>query len=272
MIQKLESALGARLFERDTRNVTLTPEGELFAEVARTLIEDIDSAFSNMNDYVMQRKGRVAIAALPSLAAGHLPAVIAEYTSMHHGITIELFDVLSDQCLNLLRQGKVDFALTAPQPALTEFDTFPLCSDPFYLVCRSDHRLAKKRWIQPRDLAGCDLIPLARSTSVRQHVDVILHEVDVKFSSMQVEHLATAAGLIEHGLGVTIVPELTLFQFRNMNLVAIPLKDADQTRPIMLVRAKDRSLSIAARSMLDLIKERLKHIGRYRASIPESPF
>lgn len=270
MIQKLESALGARLFERDTRNVTLTPEGELFVEVAQALIEDIDSAFSNMNDYVMQRKGRVAIAALPSLSAGHLPAVIAEYSAMHHGITIELFDALSDQCLNLLRHGKVDFALTAPQPALTEFDTFSLCSDPFYLVCHSDHRLAKKRWIQPLDLAGCDLIQLARSTSVRQHVDVILHAVDVKISSMQVEHLATAAGLIEHGLGVTIVPELTLFQFRNMNLVAIPLKDTDQIRPIMLVKAKDKALSIAAQSMLDLIRERLKNIGRQRAFIPES--
>lgn len=269
MIQKLETALGARLFERDTRNVTLTPEGELFVEIARTLIADIDSAFSNMDDYVMQRKGRVAVAALPSLAAGHLPAVIAEYSGLHEGITIELFDALSDQCLNLLRQGKVDFALTAPQPALTEFDISPLCSDPFYLVCRNDHRLAKKRWIQPKDLVGCDLIPLARSTSVRQHVDVILHGVDVRVSSMQVEHLATAAGLIEHGLGITIVPELTLFQFRNMNLVAIPMKNGDQTRPIMLVRAKGRSLSIAAQSLLILIKERLRHIGRHRATIPE---
>lgn len=269
MIRKLESAVGARLFERDTRNVTLTPEGELFAEVARTLLDDIDSAFSNMHDYIAQRKGRIAIAALPSLAAGHLPAVIAEYRALHPGITVELFDLLSDQCLNLLRQGKADFALTAPQPELTEFDTFSLCSDPFYLVCRRDHPLAKKRQVRLADLAGCELIQLAGSTSVRQHADVMLHGVDVKFSSMQVEHLATAAGLIEHGLGVTIVPGLTLFQFRHMNLVAVPLKDVAQVRPLMLVKAKGRSLSIAAESMLELIKARLRHIGKRGTSLEE---
>src|SRR5437879_13890343 len=98
IIQKLETAVGARLFERDTRNVTLTPEGELFVEVARSLVTDIESAFSDMTDYVARRKGRVAIAALPSLAAGWLPSVIAEYRRRYPGITIALFDALSDPC------------------------------------------------------------------------------------------------------------------------------------------------------------------------------
>src|SRR4051812_11037969 len=48
MIRKLEAAVGARLFERSTRKVTLTPEGELFAQVARNLIQEIDAAFDDM--------------------------------------------------------------------------------------------------------------------------------------------------------------------------------------------------------------------------------
>jgi LysR family carnitine catabolism transcriptional activator len=46
VIQKLEAAAGAQLVERDTRNVKLTPEGEIFADVARSLLADIESAFS----------------------------------------------------------------------------------------------------------------------------------------------------------------------------------------------------------------------------------
>lgn len=56
MIQKLESAVGTKLFERDTRKVTLTPEGELFAEVARSLISEIETAFDDMSDYVARRR------------------------------------------------------------------------------------------------------------------------------------------------------------------------------------------------------------------------
>ncbi|MFL9925218.1 LysR family transcriptional regulator [Herbaspirillum lusitanum] len=253
MIQKLEAAAGARLFERDTRNVTLTPEGELFVEVARQLVADIESAFSNMSDYVARRKGRVTIAALPSLAAGWLPPVLAEYRTLYPGVTLELFDAISDHCLDYLRQGKADIALTAPGPNLLEFDTQPLCSDPFYLVCRSDHKLARKRVIRLPQLAGCELIHLARSTSVRQHLDALLYPGGMLHTGFEVEHLATVAGLIESGLGVSVVPELTLFQFRLPNLVAIPLDAAELVRPLLVVTPKERSLSIAAQGLLELI-------------------
>ncbi len=256
MIQKLEAAAGARLFVRDTRNVMLTPEGELFVEVARQLMSDIEAAFSDMSDYVARRKGRVSIAALPSLAAGWLPPVIATYREQHPGVTVELFDAISDHCLNYLRQGKADIALTAPGPNLMEFDTQPLCEDPFYLVCRRDHKLAKKRMIRVDQLAGCELIHLARSTSVRQHLDTLLLPAGVVNTGLEVEHLATVAGLIESGLGVSLVPELTLFQFRHPNLVAIPLNAPDLVRPLLIVKARERSLSIAAQGLLELIQEK----------------
>lgn len=256
MIQKLEAAAGAKLFERDTRNVTLTPEGELFVEVARQLVADIESAFSNMSDYVARRKGKVGIAALPSLAAGWLPPVLADYRQRYPGVSLELFDAISDQCLDLLRQGKADIALTAPGASLGEFDTRPLRSDSFYLVCRRDHKLAKKRVIKIAQLAGCELIHLARSTSVRQHVESMLHPSGTINTGLEVEHLATVAALIESGLGVSVVPELTLFQFRLPNLIAIPLDAPQLVRPLLIVTHKERSLSVAAQGLLELIEHK----------------
>ncbi|MDT0355913.1 LysR substrate-binding domain-containing protein [Herbaspirillum huttiense F1] len=254
MIQKLETATGARLFERDTRNVSLTPEGEVFVEVARQLVADMEAALADMNDYVARRKGRVAIAALPSLAAGWLPPVLAAYRQRHPGVAVELFDAISDQCLDLLRQGKADIALTAPGPNLLEFTTQPLCADPFYLVCRKDHALAGKRRVKVAQLAGCEMIHLARSTSVRQHLDAVLRPGAVIHTGLEVEHLATLAALIESGLGVSVVPELTLFQFRLPNLVAIPVDAPELVRPLLIVTPKERSLSIAAQGLLDLIQ------------------
>ncbi|UIN23606.1 LysR family transcriptional regulator [Herbaspirillum frisingense] len=256
MIQKLEAAAGARLFERDTRNVTLTPEGELFVQVARQLVHDIEAAFADMSDYVARRKGRVAIAALPSLAAGWLPPVLAQYRRRYPGVMLELFDAISDHCLDLLRQGKADIALTAPGPNLLEFDTRPLYSDPFYLVCRRDHKLAGKRRIKVVQLAGCEMIHLARSTSVRQHLDAALRPGAVIHTGLEVEHLATVAALIESGLGVSVVPELTLFQFRLPELVAIPLDAPDLVRPLLIVTPKGRSLSIAAQGLMELVEEK----------------
>jgi LysR family carnitine catabolism transcriptional activator len=261
MIQKLESTVGTKLFERDNRKVTLTPEGELFAEVARSLITEIESAFDNMSDYVARRRGRVSIAALPSLAANALPAVIRTYKGLYPGVKVTLQDSLSDQCLALLRQGKVDFVLTAPGPSFVEFDSKVLCSDPFYVVCRRDHSLASNRSLTVCDLAGQEMIHLVESSSVRQHVDLLLSDVQTVHSGFEVEHLATVAGLVEQGLGIAVVPELTLFQFRQLDLVAIPLQPHGLVRPILIVKRKDQALSIAARAMLELIEQRIGTTG-----------
>jgi len=264
MIRKLEEAVGTRLFERDTRNVTLTPEGELFSEVARSLILDIESAFDDMADYAARKRGRVAIAALPSLAARALPAVIAEYRRLYPGVTVTLHDALSDQCLSLLRQRKADLVLTAPGANFTEFESRVLVSDPFYLVCRTDHPLARQRHVKTSDLAGQEIVHFAKSSSVRQYVDILLRDIQTVHSGFEVEHLATVAGLVEQGLGVSLVPALTLFQFRQLDLAAIPLASQDQVRPILVVKRKDETLSIAAQGMLELIE---RQIGRARTHV-----
>lgn len=264
MIQKLESVVGTKLFERDTRKVMLTPEGELFAEAARSLIGEIESAFDDMSDYVARRRGRVSIAALPSLAANGLPAVIAEYRSLYPGVKVSLHDALSDQCLSLLRQGKVDLVLTAPGSNFVEFESRTLCSDPFYVVCRRDHPLAKKRVVQVHELAGHEIIHLAKSSSVRQHVEILLRNTQAVHSGFEVEHLATVAGLVKQGLGISLVPELTLFQFRQLDLVAVPLHSKNLVRPILIVQRKDQSLSIASQAMLELIEKRIGQGGAPR--------
>lgn len=268
MIQKLESTVGAKLFERHTRNVTLTPEGHLFANVARSLLSEIESAFDDMADYAARRRGRVAIAALPSLAASCLPAVVAEYRNSHPGITVTLHDALSDQCLSLLCQEKADLVLTAPGPNFTEFEVKTLCSNPFYLVCRKDHRLARKRLVELAALEGEQMIHLVKSSSVRQHVEVLLRDVPTIHSGFELEHLATVAGLVEHGLGITVVPKLTLFQFRGLDLVAIPLDARHMERPILIARRKDQALSIAAQAMLELVEKRIGPSGMPRKIRP----
>lgn len=257
LIRRLEKEAGTPLFNRNTRNVTLTLEGELFAERARRLLADIESSFTDLKDRAACRKGRVAVAALPSLAADMLPKLLAAYRKRFPGVALELFDALSDRCLEYVRQGRVDFALTAPGSRLAEFDSRLLFADPFYLVCARDHPLGSKRRVQLRDLAGHDLIDLARTSSVRQHLEPVLSGMAISHSGIEVEFLATVAGLVASGLGISLVPELTLFQFRRRELVAIPVDAPDMVRPILVVQRKGLTLSPPAARLLEMIEESL---------------
>ncbi|MGJ7613515.1 MULTISPECIES: LysR family transcriptional regulator [unclassified Variovorax] len=261
LIRTLEDAVGTRLFDRDTRSVQLTPEGQLFEGSARRLLDDMGSAMSDLADHVERRKGRVRVAALPSLAAGWLPAVFAEFMQAWPGIRIDLDDALSDACIALVRSGQADFALAASGAgaggaAGSDLRARKLCSDRFHLVCRADHPLAQEPRLTVKKIAPCPFIQMARNSSVRQALDVALHPQRLN-AVFEVEHLATVMGLVEAGLGVSVVPALTLFHFQRETLVTRPLPVAALTRTLYLVQRREGSLSVAAQTLHDLIVQRL---------------
>ncbi|CAG2153491.1 LysR family transcriptional regulator [Cupriavidus plantarum] len=255
LVQTLEEQAGIRLFERTTRHVELSADGRRFEEVARRLLDDFEAAFADLRDHAERRKGRVAIAALPSLAAGDLPPLMAAFHAKYPGIALELHDQLADGCIDLVRRGQADFAL-APAPAQdADLRIEPLVHDNFHLVCRADHPLARKRRIAPQALAGLPFIQLSRTSSVRQHLDAALHPLRLN-GVMEVEHLATVAALVEAGLGISVVPALALFQFRRETLAIRPMQMPQLVRDICLVRLRERGDSSAAAAMIDMLRQK----------------
>ena len=254
LIRNIEEGLGARLFDRSTRNVQLTPDGDLFEASARRVLRDLEGMADDFREHAQRHKGRVSIAALPSLAAGWLPAVLARYHEQAPGIELSLFDALSDACLALVRGGQADLALASAGPDEADLATEKLCRDRFHLVCRRDHPLARKRRIRIEDLAAYPFVHLSRRSSVRQYLEAAFHPRQMR-SVLELEHLASVAGMVEAGLGITVVPELTLFHFRRPTLVVRPLPLPGLVRSIFIVTPEGRSLSAAAQALCDLMLE-----------------
>lgn len=255
MIRALEDAVGTRLFHRDTRNVTLTAEGELFASGAVRLLRDFENTMSDLGEHAARRKGRVALAALPALAAGWLPDVLAAFHRQHPGIELDIADALSEDCVDRVRSGVADFALAAIRATAPELRTDLFCADRFHLVCRSDHPLARKRRVGFADIAGEPFVHLARTSSVRQHIEAAVWPVPLN-RVMELEQLSTVAGMVRAGLGVTVVPMLTLFHFAHPDLVTKPLSGSTLKREIFLIRPRDRGLSVAAQALCDFVVAR----------------
>ena len=254
-IARIERTAGVALFERSTRHVTLTPEGELFAEEVRRIQQDLQHALSHLHALATRQVGKVAVAALPSVAAMWMPQVIARYRTEHPNIRIELFDALAGGGLALLREGRVDLAITAGGD-LREFDVQELKRERFLLVCPPTHRLAGKRSVALADLQGEEIVHLARGSSVRQHLEAA--GVAAETGALEVEHLATVAALVAQGLGVSVVPELTLFHFERAGLASVPVRDRELRRPILLARRKGKALSVAARAMVGEIEREVR--------------
>ena len=259
LIQALENSLGTRLFTRSTRRVELTAAGHVFKESATRLLAEFELLDLEMKDHVHKRKGRVAVAALPSLMAGWLPVVLKEFRDAYPGITTEIWDTLSDECLTLVRSGRADFALCAAGAEMAGLSAEPLTTDAFFVVMHRDHPLARKRSIVAADLVNQPFIHLAHTTSVRQHLDAALHPVGLN-GVMEAAHLATVASLVANQVGISVIPFLALFQFTSADIVVRPLREPKIVRTIYVVTARDKPLSIAADTLLALLKKRRARI------------
>ncbi len=258
LIKGLEETAGARLFDRSTRHVALTSAGEVINGSARRLLVDMELTMADLDDHVAKRRGRVAIAALPSLAAGWLPPILARFAADHPGIELALNDALLDACLDSVMRGDSDFAVAARRADMTDLDSDFLHADRFYVVCRTDHPLASMGKVRLSDVAQWPMIQMARHSSVRQHLDAATQGVGLR-PVLEVEHLATVTGLVAAGMGVSIVPAMTLFHFRRSTLAIVPLAGRALTRSLYLVKRRGRTLPPAAEALYAmLMAERAK--------------
>lgn len=253
MIGRLEEQVGARLFDRDTRNVSLTPEGEVFSQGARRIAAEMKSTLAELRDRAERRTGRVSVAAPPSLAAEWLPERMARLRGLHPGIELRLFDEISDRCLDMIQRGEVDFGLNA-QPGLElGLEAELLFHERSYVVCREGDALTRKKSLALRDLRGQPFIHTVRAGSLWQHLQPLVQAAGVRDTGLEVTQLGTLAGLVAAGFGISVVPQFALQLCRRPGVVAVPLSAANASRPIYVVRRRGRSLSVAAGAFFDML-------------------
>lgn len=252
-VRKLEDAIGTRLFDRDTRNVTLTPAGAELLSVADDLLNDFDFALDRVRDYLGGKRGRIAIAAAPSVAAGFLPEVIAKFQRLYPGIALQVHDTFSERCIEMLRNGKVDLALGPEKridPTLLHRDLF---RDHLVLFCRSDHPLAKRRTVTWRQVASCDCISIRGPSSMRVLVDAAFARTSAKLRpAFEVEFVSSAIGLVTSGLAVVVLPHLMIKQVNLTSVVCRRITGPEIHRDICAITLKSRSLAPAGEAFIQV--------------------
>ncbi|SCK43479.1 DNA-binding transcriptional regulator, LysR family [Variovorax sp. HW608] len=260
MISRLEERVGMQLFNRDARSVTPTDEGRRFAETARRITADLDRAIADLRDIATLQAGQVALAVVPSLAVVWLPQVLQQFHQRHPAVRLQLHDQSSVRCLELVRQGVVDFALNSQPGTPHEMDAELLFEESLYLVCPPNHPLARETQVTARSLTGLPLLHtqgtdnmLVRTGKGMRGARRALYEAGAVDSGFEVASLATLAGLVASGLGACLAPESALPQFSLLPTRAVRISPRMMTRPIYFVHQKGRTLSHAARGMRELL-------------------
>lgn len=256
MVAELESQLGFALFERTTRRVEPNDAAREFLGFAVDVAATMRSAARSVAELADLKRGRIGIAASPMMIYGLLAGTIAAYRRQHPGIHFDLHELSTDEAVDSVRTGQVDFGLGAMDAEPPGLETEVVFRDRMFVAMPRGHALARRRVLRWRDLARWDHISLRPLYSVRRTLDAIVAQDGVALpSSIEAGTLTATLGLVRAGAGITVLPGYAARVAEEWGIQVVAIHDlAPAVHQISVLRRRGAQLSLAARNFLEVLR------------------
>ena len=253
-ILKLESELGARLFDRLSRSVRLTEVGKTFLPRARAVLRELESARGDVVESKDSVSGHVTVGVIPTVAPYFLPPVLAAFSRRFAESAVMVVEEITPVLLERLRAGTIDIAVLALPVRGHEFDALPLLSEPLFAALPKKHALARRTSITLRDLRKEPFLLLRDGHCFRENAvaacDRARISPQVVFESGQFSSLLALVGA---GVGVSLVPAMAVDRRSQVRFVRI--SDLAAIRTIGALTLRGRSLSRAHHAFLSELRQ-----------------
>ncbi|MGE0799373.1 MAG: LysR family transcriptional regulator [Lautropia sp.] len=267
-IRALEERLGVSLFHRTTRSVRLTAEGRRLYTVARRTDREIGHVIEDLRASAALDRGRVEIASAGSVAASLLPEAIAAFRLRYPGIAFKVQDIDSTRVLVLVQSEEVDLGILSSLGPQRGVRTEPLLRDVFVAVVpATDHPLSRRAVVTLEELSRFPLLLNPPGAVLRDMVDRALRAAGLDVAPLHEAFSGlTLVAMVGHGLGVTVLPTLSL---RGLDLSRCRVLQLRRPfgRQIVVARPSARSPSPATKAFLHFIRQRTaSSTGGWRAN------
>lgn len=210
-LKKMEDSLGVVLFERTNRSVRVTEAGAEIVATARRILREVDHIEAVAAATHNPLAGNLRFGAFPTLASFVFPVAVERLRTALPKLRLLLIEEKTAGLLGQLRAGECDVALIAlpvTDPALV---AEPLFEDPFWVAVPADHRLARKRFIEPADLRDVKLLLLDEGHCLRdQALDYCFRHGGEEEPNFRATSLETLRMMVKAGTGITLLPASAL--------------------------------------------------------------
>jgi len=254
-VKRIEDELGERLFDRSSRDGTLTEAGRLLQDYAQLLLSLASEAQTAVRELQQVRRGRVIMGANEAAVHSLLPH-IERFAALHPQVAIEVRRVPSRQIAGAVLDRSLDFGVLTFQPADRGVQTVLLGSDDIVLLTSPQHTLAGKRRVTIEEVGRQVIIAHNDPSPTR---DRVLRAYERRRTSINIQiSLPSLDGIkraVEMGIGVALLPRrCALTEIARGHLVAVKVPELGATRQVRLAFRKSGERSRAAEAFLDVIR------------------
>lgn len=257
-IAALEDLLGTELFFHDQRPLTLTPEGRIFAQRARDIVDLADKTEQEFRKSAHDElTGTIGIGVVESLGAMILPMVIGKSYLNHPGVQYQIYTGYADDIKNRLDCGLLDVGILVEPVDYTKYETMPLpLDDPWGVLMLASNPLASRSSVKIEELLDAPLIVPQRLANPSYKGGWLSNAIKGAKIAATYNILSNAALLAQSGLGYAICHFGGAYPRVNDNLVFVPLSPLQKSRSV-LVWKRDRLLGPAMEMFLEQFENTL---------------
>ena len=254
-IKKLEEELDVRIFERGANEVSVTPLGEEIVRQAQSVIEQA----AGIREIAKRRKdpltGALRLGVIYTIGPYLLPDLVRQVIERVPQMPLMLQENFTARLLDMLRTGELDCAIMAEPFPDTGLAIAPLYDEPFVVALPATHALARRKSISAEELKEEKMLLLGTGHCFRDHVLEVCPEY-ARFSSdaegmrktFEGSSLETIKYMVASGMGLTVVPQLSVPAEAQPHVVYVPFAKPVPTRRVVLAwrRSFTRYEAIAA--------------------------
>ncbi len=257
MVHQLEEHLGVRVLDRSKRPFVLTPEGVVFHEGCRKLVQRYYSLEEEVRSLHAEVSGRVHVASIYSVGLSHMNQIVQMFLRKQPKANVRVQYQHPQRVYELVESDQVDLGLVSyPKPSRNLRAT-PWRSEPMLVVCAPTHPLADRESVRLAELDGLKMVGFDTDLEIRLELDRELAARDVAVQVvMEFDNTETIKRAVEIDAGFSILPAPTVErEVRAGTLRAVSISDVRLQRPIGIIQRKGKELGQTARRFLHLLLE-----------------
>ncbi|MGW4244707.1 LysR family transcriptional regulator [Nocardia sp. NPDC004722] len=240
-IQRLETLLGARLFDRTSRTVALTPAGIVLRERATALLGHADRDLAEVTRIAQGSQGTLHLGFVPSVLPLEPLRGVREFRDRFPLVEVDLVEGFTSHLMQRLADGTLDMAIVRDPDDQPGTVTEPLMTEPYMAVLPADHPLADRDSITGAELADHPLVFFPRAAGGLAHeknLAPLLESGRRPRIVQEATNWTILLYLVAAGLGVTIAPRSATFTAPTSARI-IPLAETDASTTIYIATRAD---------------------------------
>jgi LysR family hydrogen peroxide-inducible transcriptional activator len=207
-VAQLETALGARLFERSTKPVSLTAFGEDFVRRGGALMKNLAELEAMARADREPLAGDLRLGVIPTVSPYLVPRIVGAIQKEQPACRLLLAEDQTKNLLARLDRGELDLLVLALEAELGAVETLELGRDPFWAAVPLQHPLAQKKEIALEELQQENLLLLEDGHCLSDQLRALCGMPSGDLGDFRAGSLSTLVQMVAMGHGVTLIPEM----------------------------------------------------------------